>query len=127
MANKTYIVLSLVLTLILMGCGGKTVYPGNIADKTYVYEKDGFGGDFAITINSDGSFRYYEGYLSSYIGNGTWELKEDVLCLSDDENTGNSFKNYFIVDGESLVFTEENSSNFMYVKVSDGEKFLAAD
>lgn len=60
-----------------------------IAHRTYLYEKEGFGGAFAIQIND-------EGY---------------------------PFVNRFKVDGSDLVFLSEDSSNFLYVKVVDGERF----
>ena len=34
---------------------------------SYRYEKEGFGGDFVITLKADGTYTFYEGYLSSYI------------------------------------------------------------
>lgn len=119
------IILSFIILSVTAGCAGNSAKPSDIADKTYVYEKDGFGGDFTVTINSDGSFEYYEGALSSYIGIGAWELNGNALILSDDEDLGYGFINNFVVDGESLIFSEKNSNNFLYIKVSDKEKFLA--
>lgn len=92
-----------------------------IAHRTYLYEKEGFGGEFTIQINDDGTFIYYEGALSSYIGIGSWVLDDDILVLS--EGDGDAFVNRFKVDGSDLVFLSEGSSNFMYVKVVDGERF----
>lgn len=94
-----------------------------IADKTYTYEEEGFGGNFTIHINNDGTFSYYEGPLSSYIGMGSWTLENDILVLSDDEQMGYPFVNRFKVDGNDLVFVSENSSNFLYIKVADGKRF----
>ena len=119
---KKYAVSALMLVFVLtsVGCGNQSVQPSDIADKTYVYEKDGFGGYFTITLNSDGTFQYYEGLLSSYIGNGSWELEGNTLTLSDDRNA----INYFTVENGKLVFQEKDSSNFLYVTVSDRENFL---
>ncbi len=97
---------------------------GMAAGKTYTYEGEGFGGDFVIQINEDGFFSYYEGLLSSYLGAGTWTLEDDILVLSDNAEMGHPFVNYFRLDGKDLVFLAENSSNFIYVKVKDGERFL---
>ena len=107
----------LLAVLLLAGCAG-SVSESDITGKTYLYEKDGFGGDFAITIEEDGTFRYYEGPLSSHIGYGEWTLEEDTLLLTE-----NNLTNYFKVDGSDLIFLEENSSNFTYVTVSGGERF----
>ena len=92
-----------------------------VAGKIYVYEGEGFGGDFSITLNEDGSFSYYEGLLSSYIGLGTWSVKGDVITLTDETY---SFVNHFRMDGNDLVFISENSSNFMYQQIEDGARFL---
>ncbi len=122
-------ILLLGIVLLFAGCAGKTS-ENNIAGKTYVYEKEGFGGDFSIQLNDDGTYSYYEGYLSSLYGRGNWTLESDTLILTDgndsDENDETRV-NYFKQDGDDLIFIEENSHNFMHVKVADGEKFSVVD
>lgn len=113
----------LCVLLLLTGCAQK-VSAGDIADKTYVYEKPGFGGHFTITLDADGSFTYYEGMLSSYMGSGNWELDGDTVTIRDDGGMG--IFNFRVENGE-LVFTSEGSSAFMFVKVADGEKFSPDD
>lgn len=98
----------------------------SVADKIYTYAGEAFSGiesdyAFTITINDDGTYSYYESLLSSYIGTGEWSVSAEVLTLSDD--TGVEIINYFLIDGDDLVFIEENSANFIYVKVKDGERF----
>lgn len=90
------------------------------AGKTCLYEKEGFYGDFTITLYNDGTFTYYEGMASSYIGMGTWEQDGDIVTLSDDHFT---ITNHFTMEGDDLVFIREGSSNFIYVRVQDGERF----
>lgn len=97
----------------------------SIVNKTFVYEKEGFGGDFTIQINDDGTFGYYEGLLSSYIGIGNWILDNDILVLSDDDDIGYPLVNRFEVKDGDLVFLAEDSSNFLYMKVADGEHFVS--
>lgn len=97
----------------------------SIVNKTFVYEKEGFGGDFTIQINDDGTFGYYEGLLSSYIGIGSWILDNDILVLSDDDDIGYPLVNRFEVKDGDLVFLSEDSSNFLYVNVADGEHFVS--
>ena len=58
----------------------------NIVDKTYGYEYEGFGGPFNINIFSDGTFMYYVGMLSSYIGHGNWEYTNGILTLTDGQD-----------------------------------------
>lgn len=66
---------------------------------------------FSISISEDGTFSYCESMLSSHLGFGTWEIKDDILVLRDDERSGRSIQNLFRIDGEELVFVEEGSSS----------------
>ena len=90
---------------------------------TYIYEGKGAGGDFRITINSDGTFFYYEGGLSSHIGIGDWTIDGDMLCI-DDSSAYRDHIHYFKISENQLTFVAEGSNNFIYVKVSDGERFI---
>ena len=113
---------------------GTTYTAEDIAGKTYVYEKDGCGGYFTIKLFEDGTFQYYEGILSSYIGMGTWTLDENILCLKDQEmhrfsedlTTMEPYirTNCFKVEKDCLVWLAENSDNFLYVDVVDGDRFF---
>ena len=95
----------------------------DIAGKTYVYENEGSMGNFTINLYDDGTFTYYEGLASSYFGVGTWQVNGSIVTLTDDEELGFPLINKFIMDGDDLVFTEQDSSNFIYVKVEEGERF----
>lgn len=124
---KHFVKISLCLLLIpalLAGCSrvANTVKAEDLAGKSYVYEKDGFGGDFVISLKEDGSFTYYEGSLSSYIGTGDWTVKGDTLTLQ--EKTQHVT---FRVDGEELIFQYDESGNFLFIDVLDGEKFTAEE
>jgi hypothetical protein len=46
--------------------------------------------------------------------------------MTDDGEGGYGLVNHFKFIGENLVFVEQNSSNFVYVKVKDGERFYRA-
>ena len=131
-----FLIVCLCLTL-LAGCGEKQkIYTAeDVGGKSYNYEKDGFGGPFTINLFEDGTFQYYEGMLSSYIGMGTWTLEENnVLCMKDQEmgRFSDDFSkvemyvrtNYFKVEEDCLVWLAENSDNFLYVDVEDGDRFL---
>lgn len=100
-----------------------------VAGKTFIYTGETFSkienDTFRITINEDGTFLYTESLLSSYLGYGNWEIQDGILVLKDDELIGYAFQNFFRIDGEELVFIEEGSSNFIYVKVKDGERFVS--
>lgn len=96
----------------------------NICGKTYVYDKEGFGSDFTISFYENNKFHYSEGGLSSYIGYGIWEIKNKIITLHDVDMP---FCNNFILKGNKLVWQEKNSSNFLYLKISDGDTFSEAD
>jgi len=96
----------------------------NICGKTYVYDKEGFGSDFTISFYEDNKFHYSEGGLSSYIGYGIWEIRNNVITLHDEDP---HFCNNFILKGNKLIWQEKNSSNFLYLKISDGDTFSEAD
>lgn len=107
--------------------------PEDVAGKAYTYEKEGCGGAFTISLYADGTFQYYEGFLSSYIGFGTWTLDEgNILTIKDQkmgqlqpDGTLESYNrvNCFKVEKDRLVWIGEQSDNFLYVKVKDGEAF----
>ncbi len=94
-----------------------------VRGKTYLYENDGILGSFTITLYEDGTFTYYEGSASSYFGTGTWKQDGDTITMTDDREAGLGLINRFKLDGDDLVFIEQGSYNFIYVKVKDGEKF----
>ena len=95
---------------------------------TFVYKGSGFGGGvFSITLHNDGTFSYQQGSASNYFGTGKWSLQGDVLCIEDDANAGYPFINYFRVVEDTLICQAEGSTNFMYIKLSDGESFVKAN
>lgn len=101
------------------------VWAYGVSEMTYARDEGGFGGDFTITFRYDGTFTYYEGGLSSYIGAGTWGRKGDVIRLSDEvlkDSFGVRYF-YFRLDSGGLVFQAEDSDRFTYVDVADGERF----
>ncbi|MDO4199127.1 MAG: hypothetical protein Q4D13_09105 [Erysipelotrichaceae bacterium] len=90
----------------------------------YVYEREGFGGDFIITINEDHSFEYYEGSLSSYIGYGEWSIKGNTITLNDYGMGDKTRTIVFKISDKSLIYIGDKSDNFIYVKVEDKDRFI---
>ena len=122
--RSVLLALTAAVSLICTGCSDIS---SEISGKTYVYENGGFAGmgEFAIKLNDDGTFSYYEGVASSYVGYGSWSVENGEIVLYDDEDMGcYPFVNRFKIDGGDLVFMENDSTNFLYVTVADGEKFL---
>lgn len=96
----------------------------NFAGKTYIYEEseEPFW-EFFLHIQQDGTFSYFEGIFSSYIGMGEWELKNGKLYLYDKGlSSGMTF--VFTVEPNSLVFCADESDQFIYRDVADGERFF---
>ena len=112
MKCRLFSALLLLFTLMAAGCSGQpaAVTADDLADQVYIYEKEGFGSDFYIALNSD-----------SYFGLGTWKLDGDTVILTTDDE---KFVNRFAVKDGTLVYQSADSTGFMYLTVSDGEKFL---
>ena len=125
-ARKICLMLLIVLLCmtIFTSCGPKEpIYTAeDVAGKMYTYEKEGFGGPFTISIFEDGSFQYYVGFLSSYIGMGRWSVEDGVLTLTD--STGLNFQNCFKIGEGVLTFLAEDSTGVMYMNLRDGDRFL---
>ncbi len=125
-------VLLLTLLLVSVVCQGHATNNTTLAEPLgtttiFVYEGIGFGGgNFHIKIHDDGTYSYQQGSASNYYGVGKWSLEGDVLCMKDDISNY-TFVNYFKVVENTLVFQAENSTNFMYVHLSDGGKFVKTD
>lgn len=122
--RKAVFFIALILCLTLFtACGQteKTYTAEDVGGKTYTYEKGGFGGPFTIQIFEDGTFQYYEGMLSSYIGLGTWSVEDGILTLKE---PAFSFVNRFRIGENELIFLAEGSTNFMYLTVEEGDRFF---
>lgn len=119
-------VICLMLTVLFVGCGSGSDDSDYVAGKTFVYEKEGFYGEFTIHIMEDGTFTYYEGMASSYIGMGEWTIGQKTLTLTNDVPTVNGSHtrtNIFKIEKGKLIWRAEGSDNFSLVKVKDGESF----
>lgn len=91
----------------------------------FVRQRGGFGSDFTITLYEDGTFKYYEGNYSSYIGYGNWKLEDDLLTLNETK-----LCNVFRIENNALIWLEEKSTGFIYgahVQLTDGDCFFLQD
>lgn len=93
----------------------------------YIYEGEGFGSPFFIRLHPNGTFAYSAGSLSSYYGNGTWRISNDILTLTDDTMLGGSYVNHFRMEDNALVWQKKNSTGVMYLTLQDGDRFILAD
>ncbi len=91
----------------------------------YRYEGEGFGGDFTLTLNADGTYTFYEGMLSSYMGGGKWSVESSAVFLSEENGLDALF--VFGVGEDELIYLEMGSAPFPYVRVKDGERFVRRD
>ena len=88
---------------------------------TYRYEGEGFGGDFTLTLSDDGSYTFYEGPLSSYMGGGHWFAERTLLYLT--EENGFDLQFYFLFSDGALTYLADYSDPFPYVSVPDEGRF----
>lgn len=139
--KKASLFLAVILCLALLaGCAAPEPEQQNVGHyvvgKRFVYEGEAFMGDFTLSIYADGTFQYYEGMLSSYIGMGAWTLNGGVLTIKDGsrgrlqpDGTWEYYNrvNRFRVEKDRLVWLAEGSDNFLYVDLADGAIFLAGE
>ena len=92
---------------------------------TYLYEGEGFGGDFTVTLNADGTYTFYEGMLSSYMGGGTWSVYYGTVYM--DETNGFDLHFTFAVDGDELIYIGLNSDAFPYTDLPDRAGFARTE
>lgn len=96
-----------------------------ISGKRYVWEREGFGGNFVVSLNGDGTYQYYVGLFSSYIGIGTWTYENGVVTMTENEELcGYDYAFRFRVADEGLIYIADGSDRFTYVDVQDGDRFL---
>jgi len=75
---------------------------------------------FNITLYSNGTFSFYETMLSSYMGHGTYRIEDGILIITTNDG---KFVNRFRVENDCLIFLAEGSTNFPYIKLTDGDRF----
>lgn len=122
--KKVCILLAIVFCLgLFTACGQteKTYTAEDVTGKIYTYEKEGFGGPFTIQVYEDGTFQYYVGFLSSYIGMGKWSVEDGILILRDSDL---NFVNHFRIGENTLTFLVKDSTGVMYLKMEDGDRFF---
>ena len=118
-----YIILVLGMLFTMTSCSkNDTTATNRIAGNTFVWEKEGFGGDFTIKLNKDGTYEYCVGFLSSYIGLGDWSVTGSLLTLTEKSWPDTIFQ--FYIRGGELFFISEESSQFMHINVEDGDRFM---
>lgn len=87
----------------------------------YIYAGEGFGSAFTLTLEPDGTYSFYEGVLSSYMGTGRWEYTDPYLSLSEE---GGAFLYFTLIPAtDALFFLSGSSTDFPYVKVPDLGRF----
>ena len=88
----------------------------------YRYEGEGFGGDFTLTLNPDGTFSFSEGPLSSFLGTGSWYADPNAVWLQEESGSGLQFS--FAPENGALLFLASCSDPFPRIRVAEGERFV---
>ena len=91
---------------------------------TYRYEGEGFGGDFTITLNADGTYSFSTGPLSSYAGRGTWDVFYGAAYLTEDEEAGGEGRFMFGIEENALIYLDGDPDAFPGVETAEGERFV---
>ena len=73
-------------------------------------------------LNADGTYTFYEGALSSYMGSGTWQVYDNAVYMTEGEG-GFDLSFMFGAEENALVYLAAGSDAFPYVKVKDEERF----
>lgn len=106
---------------VLIGCGNRT--QAKLPEGTRVYSlRD--SSDLmppSITLEENGQFTFVFSALSSYIGRGSYEIRDERVVLNTDDG---DFHYTFDMTDEGLVFDAEGSSaNTWYADIPDGAVF----
>ena len=105
----------------LTGCGSKTKAKLTESPRIYSLRDSEDIMPPSITLEEDGQFTFVFSALSSYIGRGSYEIKENRLVLNTDDG---DFCYIFDMTDEGLVFdAEESSENTWYADLEDGAIF----
>ncbi len=57
---------------------------------------------------------------------GTWTLEKEIVTLTEGEGGYDLVFRFAVRSGE-LVFVRDGSSQFIYTKVEDGDRFIPSD
>lgn len=118
MKKSIVLVCILVLLVAATGCNSLEDYGKYVIGKTFIYQDEGYGGDFFIDINEDGTYHCCEGHCSSDYETGIWAVVGKELLLGNDES-----ENRFEISKGKLTWRQEGSSGFYFAHVLDGEVF----
>ena len=98
---------------------------------TYVRENENDILPFSITLNEDGTYRYFERGISSHIGMGGYTFKNNIVTLVDGNipgvNGSLTCTYKFRFEDGKLIFLAEESDDFMYIKLPDGAEFTRVE
>ena len=80
-----------------------------------------------MTVTGDGRFSMMFSPISSYLGTGSYTVKDNKLTLNT--NDGKFFYTFFIEDGgNALAFDEENSSKMTWFsEMKNGTRLVLSD
>lgn len=103
------------------GCRGEQV---QVALGDYVWSGEEQVQTAAIRLQQENEFRMMLSPLSSYYGIGTYQIQDGRLIATTDDR---EFQYVFQIEGETLAFDEQRSSELMGVPFSDGAVFEKID
>lgn len=91
---------------------------------TYIYENVGFYSDFYLVLHEEGYITYMEGYPSSYLGSGAWELVDDELTIYED-GMGYIREIHFTLGKDHCLYYHKTAPYpFIFTDLDEGAKFI---
>lgn len=117
-------------SVFLAGCGKKDAEELPLGSYQMEYERAEEEGVIflpTIVLREDHEFSFTASLASSYLYMGNYEIQDGELILSEEPEFG-EWECRFRIEGQSLVFDKENSSEIMTfmgdVPVEDGAVFV---
>jgi len=115
--KKILLIILCLLTIFLSGCSKPTLSKG-----VYIFEESSELMKPTLTINEDYKFSLIFSGVSSYIGLGNYEVKDNYLYLNTEDG---KFIYVFEVKKDELIFNADNSSTALWFSdIKDGSKFI---
>lgn len=129
--KRLFSILIVILIISSMTACGSQKEITSVKDGVYVLEQ--IGADEAmlpsLTI-SDGNIIFSYDFLSSYLPYGTYTIEDNIMIMKTDDG---KYKYVFEIDGNTLIFQKEDSSEVTLIdektgiKITDDAEFKMAE
>ncbi len=115
------IALALIVAALLSSCG-KAPDPELLKGCRFLFSDPNSKAQFSISLERDGTYSYFEGVDTEYIGVGRWTVEGKRICLTD-TYVDSKIVNYFTHEDGNLVYSEKGSTGFPNSEIENGTVF----